>query len=124
MGGGVARLELCGSAERGHGLVPALQRPKHQRQVRVIGRIAGLVPDGLLNQLQSLGVLAGLVHGHAQQVQRVGVIGHGLEDLAVQRLGLGQPARLLMLDRQRERLRHGQRLTRGSLGRCHGQESP
>jgi hypothetical protein len=61
--------------------------------------------DGALDQRLGPRVVASLMGGKAEQVERVGLIGRERENAFVQRLRLGKPPGPMMADRRRQQRR-------------------
>ncbi len=78
-----------------------------QGVVGVLGGIPGVHGDGPPDALGGLTVISLLVCDDAKQVQGVGVVGFGAEDVAVPPGRLGQEAALLLLQAEAEVVAHG-----------------
>jgi hypothetical protein len=83
----------------------------------VINGIAGLQGDGSPDALSGLTVISLLMQGDAKQVQRVGVIGLGVQDVAVLPGRLGQEAALVLLQAEDKLVVHGDALSIWKGGR-------
>jgi hypothetical protein len=63
---------------------------------------AGVLANGAGDQVDRGSVPPALVLGHSQKMQRVGVVGLGRQDLAIDPFGLCEPACPVMIERARQ----------------------
>jgi hypothetical protein len=116
--GGFGRAWLqpqSGAAALG-GAVEVAQSTVRLGQVGVIGSIRGVEGDGPADALGGLTVIALLMGDNAQQVQGVGVVGLGVEDIAVQPGCLGQAPALVLLQAEGKVVVHGDALRNADEG--------
>ncbi len=90
------RVEAQRAAVAGHRMVQLAQALVGQAEVGVIRGLAGIAEHGPLDGVDGRLVVAPLERNHADQMQGLGVVGLGLEDLPVDLLRLLKPAGLVM----------------------------
>ena len=78
------------------GQLRAAQRQVGRGQVRVVGKLHRILGDGASNQVDCRGVLPAPMRNDPQQVQRMRIRGLRGQDLAVEPLGVVEPAVAMM----------------------------
>ena len=104
VGVGMFRVELDRARERRDRLVDARLRLVGDAEVAVPVRATGLAGEAALHQREGLVAASSLLGEDARVVQRIGMIGRGREDPAVERLGLGELLIPLQKDGDGDRL--------------------
>ena len=108
------RIESQRRLRLGQGRVRPARGAQRRRQVRPDRRHRAVDRYGAGDQLDGVGVMAGLVRDQAEQLQRVKVVGIVAEHLAIDLLRLAQASRLLMLKSDLHRLIERYRIARGA----------
>ncbi len=103
---GIARPQVQGAHEGLDGLFHLAGVEQHGTEIIVEIRHLAVEVDGLANEGCGGGRAPRLTFQHAEQMQRVGVLRLGGEDAAIDRLGFGEAAGLMMRQRSLERA-HG-----------------
>ena len=85
------------------GVLGAPEGAIDEPEIVVVGGDPGVSRDGPLDGLGRLIEAPGLIGDDAEQVEDVGLVGTGLEYVAVDRLGFPQAARLMMVHGRRYR---------------------
>ena len=99
--------QFQGPAVRGDRLFKAPGRPARLAEIGVRRGVAGVELNGLANPFQGQIVAAALVREHAEVMPRARMVSIGGEDLAIPRLGIGQPPGLVVMQGFSEDLRDG-----------------
>ena len=103
----IVRLEPQGGAAAVGGAVELAQAAVGFGQVGVVGGLAGVAGDGPADQLGGAAVVALLQGDDAEQVQGVGVLGLGCQDVAVQPGRFLEAATLVFLQAEGKFVAHG-----------------
>ena len=100
LGGGGVRPEFQCPTEAGHRFAQAAQGHQGIAQIEMVGNGSPIQANCPTNAFDGNRVFARLVGNHSEEMDGVGMVRLGGEDLPVDLLGRLQPASLVVLDRK------------------------